>query len=39
VHLEAGADRDEVMPALDAELALMAAWIGLDEIVHPGARA
>ena len=33
-HLEAGASTREVVPALAAELKILAGWLGLDEIVR-----
>ncbi len=39
LHLEPGADPDEVRPALDRELAEMARWLGLTEVVLPGTSA
>jgi uncharacterized protein YcaQ len=39
LHLEPGADPDEVRPALDRELAEMARWLGLAEVVSPATDA
>jgi uncharacterized protein YcaQ len=39
LHLEPGADPDEVRPALDRELAEMARWSGLAEVVFLGTDA
>ena len=33
-HYEPGADRAEVEPALNAELETMAAWLGLEAVIH-----
>ena len=35
LHLEPGADPDEVRPALDRELAAMARWLGLEHVHIP----
>lgn len=35
-HLEPGADRDAVLPALADELRLMASWLGLDSVKVAG---
>jgi hypothetical protein len=35
-HLEPGANADSTAPALAAELALMASWLGLDEVTVAG---
>jgi uncharacterized protein YcaQ len=39
VSFEAGADRDAVRPALEAELRAVADWLGLEDVVAEGASS